>query len=522
MGRKVHPFYNYNTMNRDGSLLAIWQTDVDTYIPANTWNKDTLYDAIIVGGGITGLTTALLLQENGYKCLLVEAHEIAYGTSGGTTAHLNTILDTPYYDIEKRFGNTVAKLVAQGTKEAISLIESNTLKYGIKCDFSCRYAQLFAQDPGQDKILEKILQSTQRQGIPAKEVKAIDVPVPFTSAVEVAEQAVIHPAKYLMGLARAFEAQGGTILQHCRVSELQGDDIAVAITTLGNIKARNVVWATHLPPGLNIFSLKCPPYRSYAIAFTLADGMYPDRLVYDLEEPYHYYRTQQIGDKRYIIAGGADHKTGHQPNTEYVFTQLLAYIKRYFNVGEVAWQWSSQYYDSADGLPYIGKMPGKENVFVATGFIGNGMVYGALSGRIISDLIRHVDSPYTDCFDPGRMKLFAGFSKMVKENADVVTQLISKRVNIEDIEELAEIAHGEGRVVNWKEDKVAIYKDEQGQVYALDPVCPHAKCIVEWNTAEKSWDCPCHGARYAANGDLLCGPAPRGLSVIIQKPADGD
>jgi glycine/D-amino acid oxidase-like deaminating enzyme/nitrite reductase/ring-hydroxylating ferredoxin subunit len=510
------------TMKRDGSLESLWQGDMSKYSPVNGWNKDEVYDVLIVGGGITGITTALELQKGGKKCIVAEAYNIGFGTTGGTTAHLNTILDTTYPEIESAFSKEIAQQVADATKAAIQTIEAYTLQYDIDCDFAYKAGYLLATDDKQVKMLEDIMDGANRVGIEMKYTKDIPVPIPFEKAASFEGQAQFNIGKYLVGLAKAFESFGGVILQNAIIGEIKTGDIYTAASSVGEIKADNVVYATHLPPGINLLHFRCAPYRSYAAAFTLKGDNYPDALVYDLEDPYHYFRTQEVNGKRYIIGGGFDHKTGHNENTEQVFRELEAYLRQHFEVDTIDYKWSSQYYNSADGLPYIGKLPGYSTIYTATGFIGNGMIYGTLSGKIISDMILGNENPSTEVFASGRIKPIAGFTEFVKENADVVSQFIGKRFAYEKVKELSELANGEACLADWEGKKVALYKDEQGKIHALDPVCPHAKCIVAWNNAEKSWDCPCHGGRYAPNGALLTGPARRGLEQVIIEHIDGD
>ena len=213
--------------------------------------------------------------------------------------------------------------------------------------------------------------------------------------------------------------------------------------------------------------------------------------------------------------GGEDHKTAHQENTEECFRSLEVHTRKHFAVDHVVARWSSQYFEPSDGLAYIGNLPGNpENVHVATGYSGNGMTYSHIAAITLSDQILKGSSPYTEIFNPNRIKPVAGFANFVKENLDVVKEFIGKRVSQEKLEGLAELAPGEGKVVKYEGTSLAMYKDDNGKVYALNPVCTHAKCVVGWNTAEKSWDCPCHGARYDINGNVLTGPARQGLEVV--------
>lgn len=286
-------------------------------------------------------------------------------------------------------------------------------------------------------------------------------------------------------------------------------------TTAGTVKAAALVWATHIPPGINLLHFRAAPYRSYAIAVTLEYDDYPVGVAYDMYDPYHYYRTQEVDGKKYLIIGGEDHKTAHEENTEACFNRLVAHAKTYFAVKDVAFRWSSQYFEPADGLAYIGHLPGNpDNVYVATGYGGNGITYSHIAARVLTDLIVTGHSEYKDLFSPGRIKPVAGFAAFVEHNAGVVKEFVAKRIAVNKIEGLSELAHGEARVVKYEGETVALYKDEAGGLHALNPVCTHAKCVVGWNSAEKSWDCPCHGARFNVDGEVLTGPARKGLEKV--------
>jgi len=276
-----------------------------------------------------------------------------------------------------------------------------------------------------------------------------------------------------------------------------------------------VVYATHVPPGITIFSFRCAPCRSYVLGIKLKEESYPDALVYDLQEPYHYVRTQAIDGEKYLLIGGNDHKTGHE-DPEKAFASLEKYARKYYAVASLAFRWSSQYYIPVDGLPYIGHIDG---IYCATGFNGNGMMMGSISAKIISDLILGKKSKYEKIFSPSRIKPVDGFAEFVKENADVAYHFIADRFKIQETDSVKRLRPGVGKVVEVDGRKIAAYKDQDGKLHALNPVCTHAGCIVSWNQAESSWDCPCHGARYAIDGSVLTGPATRNLEQL--SPEDG-
>ena len=502
-------------MQRDGALTSIWQHQMPPYVTKGKLNND-VFDVLIVGGGITGLATALELQKAGKKCLLAEAHTLGFGTSGGTTAHLNTFMDTSYAQIEKDFGEEDAQSVAKAAREALDLVAKNIREYNIDCDYSEQRGYLYAQDEKQTKELDDIYDASKRAGCEIQYDDKIPVPMDFIKTVAFDRQARFHPAKYMYGLANAFEEAGGIILQDCRVTGVheKGDHL-YAESSLGNINCSNLVYATHVPPGVNLLHFRCAPYRSYVVGATLKDKAYPDDLAYDMYDPYHYYRTQEIDGQKYLVAGGEDHKTGHLQNTEESFRKLEAYLRKSYDIEEVSFKWSSQFYSPADGLPYIGHLPGTpNNFFVATGFGGNGMTYSHVAAILLSDLLIKGESRYGKLFDPNRIKPVAGFENFIKEAADVVARFIGDRFSKTNIKELAELAPGEAKVVKYDGESIALYKDENGALHAVNPSCTHINCMVDWNSAERSWDCPCHGSRFSMDGEMLTAPARKDLEKI--------
>ncbi|HET9825422.1 MAG TPA: FAD-dependent oxidoreductase [Chitinophagaceae bacterium] len=502
-------------IHRDGTCTSLWQSEIPIYKPINDPDIQTIYDVVIVGGGITGITAALLLQKAGKKCLVIEASNLCFGTTGGTTAHLNTLLDTPYPTIIKNFGKENAQLVAQAAGEAIDLIRSHVAEYNIDCGFEEASAYLFSQTNEQSEELDEIYEACQEVGLDVSYNLSLPVSIEFEKAIEVRGQAKFHPVKYVYRLAKAFEETGGVILQHTRVEGIEDTDGITVETTNGNFRAANLVYATHTPPGVNLIHLRVEPWRSYAMAFQIkAKRSLPD-LVYDMYDPYHYIRSQNIDGEEYMIVGGEDHKTGEDVNAESSFLRLESYIRKHFNVDRILFKWSSQYFEPADGLPYIGHLPGHPgNIFVASGYGGNGMTYSHVAALLLRRLLLKGESPYIKLFDPNRIKPIAGFTTFLKHNVDVLKKFIGTWFDKEKLEEFAELAPGEAKVVRYDGEKIALYKDEHGELHALNPLCTHMKCAVAWNNVEQTWDCPCHGSRFSCEGKVLTGPADHDLEKI--------
>lgn len=502
-------------MERDGATKSLWQ-NLPGFIPEKA-EVESDYDVIIVGGGLTGITSALFLQNAGKKCVVVEARNLGFGTTSGTTAHLNTILDLTYAEIEKNFGEENTKVVLSAAMQAINITEMNVRKYQLDCEFSEREGYLFSTDAKQTKKLDEAFEASKKAGCDVEYSDTIPVPVDFEKALVFKRQAQIHPTKYLYGLAHAFESAGGTIIEQCRVTDVKENHKILEVTTSGGkINAANVIYATHIPPGVNLLHFRCAPYRSYAMAVTLKDNNYPDELAYDLHDPYHYYRSQTVDGKKFLIAGGEDHRTGEKTDAQRCFYYLENYLRQYFEIDEVAYQWSSQYFESADGLPYIGHLPGNpKGVFVATGYGGNGITYSQIASKILFDLIVTGKSEYEKMFNPLRIKPIAGFENVVKNAADVTANFIEKLVPSEKILRLTELKPGEAKLISYENETVAIHRDEDGNLHSVSPACTHINCTIAWNNAEKVWECPCHGSRFNEDGEMITAPARKDLQKII-------
>ncbi|HEY4196778.1 MAG TPA: FAD-dependent oxidoreductase [Mucilaginibacter sp.] len=512
------------TIERDGALQSLWQKylsqEAGNYSVAK--NDSLVYDCLIVGGGITGITTALLLQQRGKRTILVEAHSIGFGTTGGTSAHINTFADTTYSEAESVFGKEGAQLFADAINEGFDLIKQHIGHFGISCDYEPKPGYLYAENEDEAKLLDDIYTGAMKVGVKLQYVTEVPTRVPYQKALRFEDQAQFHPLKYLQGLAKAYLKAGGTILDNTLVEKVETDGgVHTAHCRGKEIKAKAVVYATHMPPNINVFNFECAPYRSYVLAVKLNSGHYPDALIYDCQEPYHYVRTHQLDGEPLLLVGGLDHKTGHE-DPEKALADLEKYVRKYYNVSSVKYRWSSQYYVPIDGLPYIGQMPlAADGIYCATGYIGNGMMLGSVAGQILADIISGRNNKYEKIFNPSRIKPVDGFREFVKENADVAYHFVADRFGVHETDSLKRLAPGTGKLVEIEGQKIAAYKDEEGNIHALSPLCTHAACIVNWNSAERSWDCPCHGARYDIDGDVITGPATKDLLKITLQQRDG-
>lgn len=501
-------------MKRDGKNKSLWQSvEIKKFIPDNVAIK---YDVIIAGAGITGITVGYLLQRTGKKCLIIESENIGFGTTGGTTAHINTFYDAQYDKVINDFGEEKAKLLAQTGPEVIQQIKNIIEELNIECEFDNRDAYVFSLDEDQTKKLNEMFEATKKVGLPTEKAITNPFPIPCDAIIKVEDQAQFHPTKYIKAVSEEFLRIGGSIITGEKVTEVSDkDDRLVVKTKLSEYHALDFIWATHVVPNINRMNFLAAPYRSYVLAFTLASGNYPKAQGSDMSEPYHYYRTQEIDGKQFIIAGGEDHKTGHEENPEARFLKLEKYVRKYFNIDEITHRWSSQFYTPVDGLPFIGKEPGQDHIYWATGFDGNGMTFGTLSAMVITDLILKKENKYENLFDPSRLNVGASIKDVLKENADAVFHLIKDKFTAEKIDNLSVIKNDEGKTISLDGKTMSVYRDPEGQLHAVTSACTHMGGNVGFNNTEKSWDCPCHGARFGIDGKLLNGPATKNLEKIV-------
>lgn len=503
-------------MNRDGSNISLWQQV--GMAPSLTVNVSVSYDVIIAGAGITGITAGYLLQKAGKKCLIIESEDIGFGTTGGTTAHINTFYDAQYDQVIDDFGEEKAQLLSETGPEVIRQIQSIIQELNIDCGFDHRDAYVFSLNPEQTEDLTQMYEATLKVGLPIEKVSVNPFPIPCEQVVKIGNQAQFHPTKYIYAVSEAFKKMGGTILIGEKVTDVSNGDKGLQIkTNRSKYEATDFIWATHVVPNINRMNFLAAPYRSYVIAFTLKSGDYPQAQGSDMATPYRYYRTQEVDGQKYIIAGGEDHKTGHDDHPEACFERLESYVSQYFDIDKISYRWSSQFYSPVDRLPFIGKQPGDDHIYWATGYDGNGMIFGTLSAMMITDLILQQKNKYEALFDPSRLNVVAGMKDTLKENADAVFHLITDRFKADKIDSLSEIKKESGKTVSYQGKTMSVYRDSNDQLHSVSSACTHMGGTVGWNNTEKSWDCPCHGARFDIYGRVLNGPATKDLEIITLK-----
>lgn len=466
--------------------------------------QDLTVDVAVVGCGITGLTAALLLQRAGKSVAILERYGVAAGVTGRTTAHLTEALDTRYHTINSDFGEAGGRLAAMGTRQAIDRIAAFVRDEKIECDHSVVPGYLYCETEADIPALEKERDAARAAGLFVELTHGAPLPFKVAAALRFPNQAQIQPTAYLKGLAKSFQEAGGRIFEGTSVTSIEDGETCHLVTDHGTVHARSVIVAAHAPLTRFALQTKVSHYSSYVIAFP---GALPRALFWDTDDPYHYIRSARIEGTDYIIVGGEDHKTGQETKTEERYESLVRYARSRFGITAATHTWSSEVQEPVDGLPYIGKSPGQENVYVATGYSGNGITSGTLAGIMLDQAVRGETHPLTEMLAPSRIKPLASAWDFIKENIDFPLYFVGDRLKPAEASSVEEVGRGEGKLVRHGAEKLAVYRDEDGKVHALSPVCTHMGGHVHWNSAEKSWDCPCHGARFGIDGSVLHGPA---------------
>jgi glycine/D-amino acid oxidase-like deaminating enzyme/nitrite reductase/ring-hydroxylating ferredoxin subunit len=501
----------------EGKTVSYWEASADL-LEKGSLNQSIETDVCIIGGGISGLTTAYLLTKAGRSVIVVDDGVIGGGETCRTTAHLSNALDDRIYRVEEWHGEDKAKLAVEAHMRAIGEIERIVETEKIDCDFLRVDGFLIEAEDGEDD-LQKELEAAHRAGFSEVEfverapIKDFDT----GKCLRFPRQGQFHILKYLSGLAKAIEQNGGKLFSNTRAIEWKGEDAPQVKTADGKtIRAQSIVLATNYPIMSKMFA-KLPAYRTYVIGAKLPKDSIEKCLIWDTADPYRYVRTQPENDYDVLIVGGEDHRTGQDDNADEHLGRLVQWTqKRFPQVEEIFHKWSGQFLETHDGLAFIGRFSSSEpNVYLITGDSGMGMTHGTIGGMLVSDLVLERANPWTEVFDPSRI--------LTQSITEAVPEIISSTVPYVDwltggdVSSADEIKNGQGAIISHGTTKIAAYRDENGKLYQRSAVCAHLGCIVRFNSLEKTWDCPCHGSRYGIDGHAINTPAFTGLAELKEE-----
>lgn len=509
-----------------GLRHTVWdQQDIRPVYPKIS--KDETTDVVIVGAGISGLSTAYNLVKEGKKVVVLEAKARGSGMTGRTTAHIMTWNDDFYYKIAKQHGADVCKIVGESHRAAIDFIARTVEEEGIDCKFAKVDGYLFPHEES-DEVMGNLYKEFEASKLAGFDVKMVNLnrdPAcgKIADAVLFPGNGDFHPLMYIDGLARAIVKGGGKIYEQCRVSKNESHKVTTQDGVI--VTAQAVVLATLSPLNHNLaIHARQEAQRTYVLGFKVKKGSVKKAQWWDTNTPYHYIRIEEKEDFDVLIVGGNDNSSGMQAE-DYLkvhpFTTLERWAReRWTAAEEILYKWTGQVYEPIDSLHLIGHDPNptsSADIYVVTGDSGQGMTGGTIAGILLKDLILKRENPWAKVYSPSRLppldkSTMSTAAEMVdhtvKGYASKAPLIGSDAVDIEDL------LPNSGAIKQDGLHKVAVYKDQNGCLHKYSAVCPHMKCIVQWNPIDKSWDCPCHGSIFDAFGRCVTGPAKADLSPM--------
>lgn len=494
--------------------ISLWKDQVE-FPTFPSVNEDLQVDIVIVGGGITGVTSAYLLLQEGFTVALIEADRLLSGTTGNTTAKLTAQHGLFYDELIQHFGVEKAQQYYQANTEAMEFVKSVINQYKIDCDLAIEDAYIFTQSEEEMPNLEKEYQAYEKLNIPGKMVDTCPLPFTINGALVMNNQAQFHPLKYLRFLVDEIAKKGCQIYEQTTALKVEmGEQPKVLLHNGHTITCKYVLSCSHFPfHDEGFYFARMHPERSYVVAALtekeLSGGMY-----INAETPTRSIRYTPYNGQNLILFSGVHHKTGQGVSTMKYFENLKTYAENAFGVKQFIYRWSAQDYSTLDKVPYIGYVTNtNRNILVATGFRKWGMTHGTLAAHISRDIILDKDNPYIELYTPSRFKTDPSVKRFLQANINVAKHLVQGKLE-DPTKKIEDLKNDEGAVVKYRGKRAGAYKDESGKVIVVDTTCTHMGCEVEWNSGERTWDCPCHGSRFAINGDVVEGPAEKPLEVL--------
>ncbi|WP_338754307.1 FAD-dependent oxidoreductase [Bacillus sp. FJAT-52991] len=492
---------------------TLWKQEVK--LPSfETLDQMVFADVVIVGGGITGIVTAYLLTKAKKKVVLIEGTELVNGTTGHTTAKMTAQHNLIYSELMQNFSKEQAKLYYEANQEAIAWVKQTIQDEKIDCDWMDDTAYVYTNSEQETETIKQEAQSYEELGIDGELANTLPWKTPFKQAVKMNGQGQFHPIKFLHPLVQFIKEHGGEIYEHTVAKDIEKGERPAVITKQGmKVVGNDIVIASHFPfYDSDFYFTKMYANRSYVIAIKPKKA-FPGGMYITAEKPTRSVRSAMYQGEEILLIGGEGHKTGQGQPTEERYQALIDFAEKEFGIKELLFTWSTQDLMTLDNLPYIGKINNADNIYTATGFKKWGMTSSIVSSLLISDLILNKQNRYEELFSPQRFKADPGLRNFVKQNSDVAGHFIKGKLDY-FLQNDEDLPINTGVVINWNGTRAGAFKEEDGTVHLVDTTCTHLGCECEWNAAEKTWDCPCHGSRYSVAGEVIEGPAIEPLKKL--------
>jgi len=477
-------------------------------------SEDISVDIAIIGAGMAGILCAYLLHKENLSMAVLDAGKILGGTTSHTTAKITSQHGLIYDKLKKQMGFDLAKQYADANENAIKQIKDIIDQHHIDCDYSPQSAYIYAEDENNAEKIEDEVKTASELGIKASFIDEIPFPISIKAGMKFDNQAQFHPRKFLLRLAEIIGNEGVRIYENSRAVDLEdGEKITITTEQGKKVTANKVIIASHYPfynkPGM--YFSRIYTERTYILAIA-AKEKYPGGMYINAENPSRSLRELDTKDGQLILVVGENHKTGQGRDMANHYRNLIDFADRIFTVEDIPYRWSTQDCMTLDGIPYIGYYKqDTPDILIATGFQKWGMTNSMVAANIIRDLIIDGSSQWQDVYNPSRKNIIGAAKTFIVENVDVAKHLISGKIS--PLPENVEVSPGEGKVFEHDGERIGAYRDEQGKLFLVNTTCTHMGCELNWNSAERSWDCPCHGSRFTFSGNIIDGPAVSPLTA---------
>ena len=490
-------------MTTTSARESLWlDTTGETAYPALTGGRE--FDVAVVGGGIAGLTTALLLKRDGARVAVIEAERVGHGVTGCTTAKVSALQQTVLSTVRRHHGEAGAADYAQASLAGVELLAALAREEGIECDLERRAAVTYAGGSDEVQAVEQEYEAARAAGLAVELGDRVDLPFAVAGAVRLEDQVQIHPVSYVQGLARSVDGDGSAVFERSRVLRVRdGRPCRVETGSGGAVSAAQVVIATHYPLlDRGLFFARLEPMRSYCVAARVRDRSPPDM---SISAGGDTRSIRSYGD--WVIVGGEGHPAGASKSSPERFERLAAFARGYWDVEETTHRWSAHDPEPYDRLPLIGPyVPRSSTLWVAAGFQKWGFTSATFAATILRAQLGGATHPWADRFSPNGASL-KSVPELARMNAQVGLDFFGDRVAPAQARASDDVPSGEARVVRDGLAKTGVFRDEDGGLHAVSLRCTHLGCLLRFNAAERSWDCPCHGSRFDVDGGVLEGPA---------------
>lgn len=470
-------------------------------------------DVGIVGGGITGITAAYLLAKENINVALLDANVILNGTTGHTTAKVTAQHGLIYDEFIKHFGLEKTQLYYQANMDAKKFIKQTLDQYRLKSDYKEENAILYTNSDDYLSQLENEQKAYEKLKIPNETKTDISLDLPIKSALVMQNQAQFHPLKYLKKLVDESISNGAQFYENTTAVDVEYNKHSTIISRDGyRVNCRYVIVASHYPfyDGQGFYPTRLNPERSYVIGVKTGKP-YPGGMYINAESPTRSIRSTPIDGEDLWIIAGENHKTGQGKSTIDHYLALQDFAEKQFGIEDFVYRWSAQDLTTLDKLPYIGPITkGQDSVLVATGYRKWGMTNGTAAAHILADTVLERENPYKELYTPARFQADPSIKKFAQFNTDVAKNLIKGKLdNTKD--NIKSLDLDEATITRINGERTGVYKDKNAKLHLVDTTCTHLRCEVEWNSGERTWDCPCHGSRFSYTGEVIEGPAKRPL-----------